>query len=155
MDLNNPTSLEEIKSLFDSAIPVRNAAPLDERDVKLRVQEAERELTKIANESSDLLDSAFVVFEQQRYYDVTRLFLYAEYIYDNLCKKIDEADIPLVVKEALPDFSTLGFPRSLDVDLPAKSVKTSVFNKGSYLMIEIELAFYPNNVKTFITHVRY
>lgn len=151
-----PVTFEDLKQVFEQALPSREAAPLDISDVRTRVQEANKKLEEEGFNTADLLHSAIIVFEQQRYYEISKLFFYTENVYDNLCKTIVESNaVSNAIKSALVPFNDVGFPKSVSVDLPVKSIKISLFDKQSFIKIAIEITYFSGKTLTFISHFEY
>lgn len=157
-DKNTPiefASAEDIKKLFDSVNPVRQANTVSDEDISKRVSGATSSLIKQAERDPTLLDSAIIIYEQPCSYDVSRYFLYTESLYENVCKRIHSANVDIKIKKALVDFSDLGFPRSSNITAPSKSIRVSVFDKGTYLEIEIHMEYYTDIERTFISKIQY
>lgn len=152
----NIVTFAQIKEVFEQAMPSREAAPLDEQDVKRRIEEANRELENEGFTATDLLHSAVIVFEQQRYYEVSKLFFYTESVYDNLCKVIvDSTAVSQGIKNALGPFSDVGFPKTISIDEPTKSIKISLYDKKTYIKIVIDISYFSGKNLAFISHFQY
>lgn len=145
-------TIEDVRRIFDTLAPVTVAAPLDEEDVKNRVASATQHLDEESKRNESLLYSSIIVFEQQRYYDVSRLYLYADQVYEKLTTDIhNSSGIEPRVKKALGVFSDVGFPRTISIDEPPESVKVGVFDRQTYIEVEINIRYFTGKFLTFIT----
>lgn len=150
------SSVEEIRALFDSVSPVPTAAPLDPEDLRQRVEDANKVLEKEGNENPDLLHSSMIVFEQQRYYDVTRLYLFTEKAYENLTTIIGNAtNVPENIKKAIGPFSNVAFPRTIDIDEPPQSIKVSILDRDSMVEVEIIINYFTGKQLKFSSFFQY
>ena len=140
--------------LFKEAIPTKEALPLDPEDVARRVAQANQELVQQGTRASDLLDSVMAVFEQQRYYDATRLYMYAEKAYEGICKNISNAAVSGRIKQGLVDFSEIGFPRTIEIDNPPLNIMAAIFNKETFLLVEITIEYVNGLKRKFMTEVQ-
>lgn len=145
-------TVEDVREIFNALAPLPTAAPLDAEDVKNRIDSATKSLDEESKTNENLLYSSMVVFEQQRYYDVSRLYLYGEQVYDKLTGDIHRSPgIEERVKKALGVFSDVAFPRTISIDEPPESVKIAVFDKNTFIEIEISINYFTGKMLTYLT----
>ncbi len=154
--ITDSQSIDGLRELFNQVSPTPTAAPLDHADVRKRIEEANLDLTKDGYENKDLLHSSIIIFEQQRYYDAARLYLYTEKIYEDLTSIINNAAIiDDRIKRAIPEFSNVGYPRTISIDEPPKSIKISILDRDASIEVEIIISYFTGKELKFCSFFQY
>ncbi len=143
-----------------SSLPVDNAQPAEiqrtDDELATLAKKTEERLASLAQTNLNLVHSASVVFKELRYYDAVRLRMYAQNTYAQLLRMIGESpNVPVSVKEHIPEFNYLAFPMMIDPNEITTEVVVSIYHKEPTIEITIDLMFKSGKIYTASNRFKY
>lgn len=143
-----------------SNLPTHNPQVADEQrtdeEVQKIAQAAEARLASLAQTNLNLVHSATTVFKELRYYEASRLRMYAQDVYKKLVFSIGATTtVPMLVKENLPDFNFLSFPLMLDPNLLPTELEVSIFHSEPTIEVIFDIRFRNGLVNSYSSRFKY
>lgn len=135
--------------------PVAEQQRTEEEMARLAA-ETEKRLTSLAQANLSLVHSAAVQFKELRFYDASRLRMYAQDVYNKLLTAIGSTPtVPMIVKENVPDFNFLAFPIMLDPNLLITELEVSIFHQEPQIEVVFDLIFRDGRRQSYSNRFKY
>lgn len=143
-----------------SAMPLDNPPVAEqqrtEEEMARLAAETEKRLTSLAQKNLALVHSAAIQFKELRFYDASRLRMYAQDTYQKLMLVIGSTPtVPMIVKENLPDFNFLSFPIMLDPNLLITEIEVSIFHEEPTIEVVFDLRFRDGRMNSYSNRFKY
>lgn len=150
-------SESDIANMVASLQPPRPVEKPFDDDVEERIRQTELQIHNQTMVLPNLVDSAIAAFKEQRYYDIGRLFLVANHLYDDLFNRINNSDAPGRIKRGLVDFSLIAFPRAVDIDSPVQHIQVMILTNDAVSDLDtiIEIKYFNGKTLKFKTSYPY